>query len=110
LVRPNEAGRASKAECRDFAELLAKAGRVDEAIDLLAPHLDGSWILSVLVEISEGRDRDERVLELIAPHADSARRARGEGRWNHPFWQAQELQARSARAVPTRRSGSSART
>ncbi|MEV7864403.1 hypothetical protein AB0O86_38160 [Streptomyces hirsutus] len=81
LVRPDEADRASQAECRDFAELLV-------------PHIDGSWILSVLVEITEGRDRDERVLELIAPHADSARRARDEGRWNHPFWEAQELQAR----------------
>lgn len=94
LVRPDGAGRASKAGCRDFAGLLARAGFIDEAIDLLVPHIDGSWILSVLVEISEGRDRDERVLELIAPHADSARRARGEGRWNHPFREAQELQAR----------------
>lgn len=93
-VRPDEAGRASKTECRDFAELLARAGRIDQAIDLLVPHIDGSWILSVLVEISEGQDRDERVLELIAPHADSVRRARGEGWWNHPFWEAQELQAR----------------
>lgn len=93
LVRPDEAGRTSKAECHDFAELLGKAGRVDEAIDLLLPHLDGWWTLSVLVEITEGQDRDERVLELIAPHADSARRTRGEDRWNHPFWNAQELQA-----------------
>ncbi|MFE4424907.1 hypothetical protein [Streptomyces sp. NPDC056817] len=93
LVRPDEAGGTSKAECRDFAELLARAGRVDEAIDLLVPHIDGWWTLSVLVEITEGQDRDEQVLELIAPHADSARQARGEGRWNHPFSNAQELQA-----------------
>ncbi|MGY4394752.1 tetratricopeptide repeat protein [Streptomyces sp. TE12347] len=94
LVRPDEAGRASATECRAFAELLARAGRVDEAVDLLVPHLGESWILSVLVEITEGRDRDERILELIAPHAQSAREARGQGRWDHPFWEAQELQAR----------------
>ncbi|MFI1280933.1 tetratricopeptide repeat protein [Streptomyces sp. NPDC020858] len=94
LVRPDAAGRASATECRAFAELLARAGRIDEAVDLLVPHLDESWILSVLVEITEGRDRDEQVLELIAPHADSARGARSQGRWDHPFWEAQELQAR----------------
>ncbi|MFI9585971.1 hypothetical protein ACIHCQ_29955 [Streptomyces sp. NPDC052236] len=94
LVRPDQAGRASTAECRDFAELLARAERVDEAIDLLVPHIDGSWILSVLVEISEGQDRDERVLGLIAPHADSARQARGEGHWDYSLSDAQELQAR----------------
>ncbi|GAA3475538.1 hypothetical protein GCM10018966_000640 [Streptomyces yanii] len=93
LVRPDEAGRTSKAECHDFAKLLARAGRVDEAIDLLVPHIDGWWTLSVLVEITEGQDRDEQVLELIAPHADSARQARGESRWNHSFSNAQELQA-----------------
>ncbi|MFG2340511.1 tetratricopeptide repeat protein [Streptomyces yangpuensis] len=93
LVRPDEAGRASAAECRAYAELLARAGRVDEAVDLLVPHLDESWILSVLVEITEGRGRDERLLELIAPRAESARGARSQGRWGHPFWAAQELQA-----------------
>ncbi|MGW2678012.1 hypothetical protein [Streptomyces sp. NPDC001436] len=93
LVRPHEPGATSKAECHDFAGLLARAGRVEEAIDLLVPHLDGWWTLSVLVEITEGRDRDERVLELIAPHAESARHARGGSRSNHPFSNAQELQA-----------------
>lgn len=73
LVRPDEAGRASATECRAFAELLARAGRIDEAVDLLVPHVDGSRILAVLVEITDGRDRDERMLELIAPHAESAR-------------------------------------
>ncbi|MFE7106876.1 hypothetical protein ACFU98_09110 [Streptomyces sp. NPDC057575] len=84
-----------QAECRDFAESLARAGRIDEAVDLLVPHIDASWILSALVEITEGQDRDERVLELIGPRADSARSARGEGRWNHPCWNAQELQAQA---------------
>lgn len=45
LARPDEAGRASKAGCRDFAELLARAGLVDEVIGLLVPHIDGSWTL-----------------------------------------------------------------
>ncbi|WP_046777439.1 tetratricopeptide repeat protein [Streptomyces yangpuensis] len=94
LVRPDEAGRASAAECRAFAELLTRAGRIDEAVDLLVPHMDESWILSALVEITEGRDRDERMLELIAPHAQSAREARSQGRWDHRFGEAQELQAR----------------
>ncbi|MFB7053252.1 tetratricopeptide repeat protein [Streptomyces vinaceus] len=93
LVRPYEAGGTPKAELHDFARLLAKAGRIDEAVDLLIPHIDGWWTLSVLVEITEGQDRDEQVLELIAPHADSARHARGASRWNHPFSNAQELQA-----------------
>lgn len=93
LVRPDEAGPASKAECHDFAELLVRAGRVDEAIDLLVPHIDGWWTLSVLVEITADQERDEQVLELISPHADSARQTRGESRWNHPFSNAQELQA-----------------
>ncbi|WP_329099052.1 hypothetical protein [Streptomyces sp. NBC_01439] len=93
LVRPDAAGGTSKAESHDFAGLLARAGRVGEAVELLVPHIDGWWTLSVLVEITEGRDRDEQVLQLIAPHADSARRARGESRWNHPFDNAQELQA-----------------
>ncbi|MEU8431597.1 hypothetical protein AB0F18_01575 [Streptomyces sp. NPDC029216] len=94
LVRPDAPARTSKAELHDFAELLVRAGHVDEAVDLLVPHVDGWWTLSVLVDVTEGQDRDERVLELIAPHADSARQARGESRWNHPFSNAQELQAR----------------
>lgn len=94
LVRQDEADPSSAVGCRHFAELLAKEGRVDEAIDMLIPHLDdGYWILSVLVEMTEGHDRDERVLELIAPHADSARQSRGDDRWKHPYSGAQELQA-----------------
>ncbi|MFB7209140.1 hypothetical protein [Streptomyces sp. NPDC056255] len=60
------------------------------AVDLLVPHIDTLWILSVLVAITEGQHRDERVLELIGSYAD--RLARGEGWWNHPCWNAQELQ------------------
>lgn len=94
LLRPEEAGRASTTECRDFAEVLGKAGRIDEAIELLVPHLDKSWLLSTLVDITDGQGRDERVLELIAPRADHARQARGEGRWDYAHSNAQELQAR----------------
>ncbi len=93
LVRPDEEGRDAQAVCRNVAELLARAGCVDEAINLLEPHLGESWIRAVLVEITHGKGRDERVLELIAPHAEAARRARAEGRWDHSPSEAQELQA-----------------
>ncbi|WP_328498608.1 hypothetical protein OHS59_42130 [Streptomyces sp. NBC_00414] len=93
LVRPAEEGHTSQAACRNFAELLARAGRVDEAVDLLVPHLGESWIRTDLVKITEGQDRDERVLELLAPYAEAARRAREEGRWGHSGSDAQELQA-----------------
>ncbi|WP_405434701.1 hypothetical protein [Streptomyces anulatus] len=94
LVRPDDSGPASTAECRDLAEVLGKTGRIDEAIELLVPHLDKSWLLSVLVDITDGQGRDERVLELIAPRADQARRARGEEGWDYAHSNAQELQAR----------------
>ncbi|MFB6980349.1 hypothetical protein [Streptomyces scopuliridis] len=94
LVRPDEEGRASQYVCRDFAELLVMAGGVDEAIDLLIPHLAGGWIRSVLVEVTEGQGRDERVLELIAPHAEAARRALGRGRQDFSGEDALVLQAR----------------
>ncbi|MFC8464548.1 hypothetical protein [Streptomyces sp. NPDC057250] len=93
LVCPDEEGRASPYVCRNAAELLAKAGRVDEAIDLLVPHTGEGWIRTVLVEITEGRGGDERVLELIAPHAEAARRSRDEGRRDYSRGDAQELQA-----------------
>ncbi|MFI9724694.1 hypothetical protein [Streptomyces sp. NPDC052092] len=92
-VRPDDVGLASERICRDFAELLVKAGQVDEAIAVLTPHLDRSWLLSVLVKLTEGQNRDERVLELLAPKAERARRARGEARWNFEASNAQDLQA-----------------
>lgn len=94
LVRPEDSGRASTTESRHLAEVLGKAGRVDEAIELLVPHLDKSWLLSVLVDITDGQGRDERVLELIAPLADRARQACGDEHRNYAFSDAQELQAR----------------
>ncbi|MFD8178004.1 hypothetical protein [Streptomyces sp. NPDC059709] len=91
--RPDDVGSASEHVCRDFAELLVKAGRVDEAITVLIPHLDRAWMLSVLVKLTEGQNRDKRVLELLAPKAERARSARGEERWNLDASNAQDLQA-----------------
>ncbi|MEU3604939.1 hypothetical protein AB0E83_05700 [Streptomyces sp. NPDC035033] len=58
---------------RHLAELLAEAGRVDEAIDLLAPRLDEDGMTYCLARVTEGRGRDERVLELLPPGASSTR-------------------------------------
>lgn len=92
-VRPDEEGLASEWVCHDFAELLAKAGRLSEAITVLTPHLDREWILPTLVELTVGQNRDEQVLELIAPRAERARSARGEERWSFHPSNAQDLQA-----------------
>ncbi|MFD3613106.1 hypothetical protein ACFWXA_34600 [Streptomyces atroolivaceus] len=111
-VRPDDTGLASEHACRYFAELLVKAGQVDEAIAVLTPHLDRGWLLSVLVELTEGQNRDERVLELLAPRPSGPaapavwsdgtlmpvmRRTFRPGSWN-------------ARAASTRPSGSSGQT
>ncbi|MFI6038479.1 hypothetical protein ACIBBD_30950 [Streptomyces sp. NPDC051315] len=93
LVRPDEPVKEGR-QWRDYALLLARAGRLDDAIEVLAPHLEDWWLQSTLVEMTEGRDRDERVLELLAPWAEGARRARAEGEWCHPGEQALTLQAR----------------
>ncbi|WP_330237527.1 tetratricopeptide repeat protein [Streptomyces sp. NBC_00525] len=92
-ARPDEAGPVSEHTCHNFAELLVKAGRVDEAIRVLMPHLDRGWILTALVELTERQDRDEWVLELLAPRVEIARSACGEKRWNFDASNAQELQA-----------------
>ncbi|MFJ5220475.1 tetratricopeptide repeat protein [Streptomyces sp. NPDC088354] len=92
-VRPDEEGLASEWVCYDFAKLLVKAGRLDEAITVLTPHLDREWILSALVKLTESQGRDEQVLELIAPRAQRARSARGEERWSLRPSNAQDLQA-----------------
>ncbi|WP_260697034.1 hypothetical protein [Streptomyces sp. 130] len=92
-VRPDDAGLASEHTCRNFAELLVQVGRVDEAIQVLTPHLDRGWMLAALVELTDGHGRDEQVLDLLAPRAERARSARGEQRWNLDASNAQELQA-----------------
>ncbi|WP_432063408.1 tetratricopeptide repeat protein [Streptomyces sp. S1] len=94
LVRPDEEEHTSEYACRDFAELLVRAGHVDEAVDLLVPRLGEWWIRSVLVEITEGQGRDERVLELIAPHAETARQALEKNRWASDDEEVLVLQAR----------------
>ncbi|MFJ6770767.1 tetratricopeptide repeat protein [Kitasatospora sp. NPDC091257] len=74
LVRPDAAaGLESAFECRWFAEALVLAGRVDEAIDVLTPHLGEPWILESLVDLTDGGNRDARVLELLAPCDEQAR-------------------------------------
>ncbi|MFJ9343021.1 hypothetical protein ACIRP0_27545 [Streptomyces sp. NPDC101733] len=93
LVRLDEEEHASQIGCRSVAELQAKAGYVDEGIDLLVPHIGEPWIQTALVEITEGQDRDERVLELIAPYAETARRVRDEGRSDYSLSDAHELHA-----------------
>ncbi|MEV6161997.1 hypothetical protein AB0L71_08725 [Streptomyces sp. NPDC052052] len=94
LVCLDEAGAVSTGECRIVAEMLGKAGRIDEAIELLVPRLDEPALLSVLVEITDGQGCDERVLELVTPRADRARQARGEEHQEYAFSDAQKLQAR----------------
>ncbi|MEU1598815.1 hypothetical protein ABZ468_39890, partial [Streptomyces sp. NPDC005708] len=59
---------------RDYAEALVRAGRVDDAIGVLGPHLRGGRVLGALVEMTEGQGCDERVLELLAPIAEEFRR------------------------------------
>ncbi|MEV0023914.1 hypothetical protein AB0H45_17135 [Streptomyces atroolivaceus] len=53
------------------------------------------------VELTEGQNRDERVLELLAPKAERARSACGVERWNLDASNAQDLQAQvwNARAA-----------
>ncbi|MEU1623319.1 hypothetical protein ABZ479_39260 [Streptomyces sp. NPDC005722] len=54
----------------DYAEVLVGAGRVDEAIDALVPHLGELGMVHALVRITEGQDRDDRLLELLTPVAE----------------------------------------
>ncbi|WP_159028488.1 tetratricopeptide repeat protein [Kitasatospora sp. MY 5-36] len=72
LVRPDAAGLESAFDCRWFAGALVEAGRVDEAIEVLAPHLGEPWILESLVDLTRGENRDALVLELLAPCAERA--------------------------------------
>lgn len=92
LVRPGDSAQTSGAFSRDVAELLVKAGRVDEVIDAVADMEQGQP-LSFLVEITEGQRRDDRVLALIAPRAEQARRAIEENSRIKSVGGIQELQA-----------------
>ncbi|MFE2296489.1 hypothetical protein [Streptomyces sp. NPDC059452] len=77
--------------CEVHAETLVKCGRVDEAITFLEPHLRDRWTMRRLVTMTEGQGRDARVLKLLVPLADEARRHQRQGR-PHPLWEALDLQ------------------
>ncbi|MFE5326126.1 hypothetical protein ACFRCG_06995 [Embleya sp. NPDC056575] len=59
-----------------LARLLADDGRIDEAIEALRPRLCDWYHLEALVEVSEGRGRDARVIDLLR------RVCGGGGPWN----------------------------
>ncbi|MDX2644110.1 hypothetical protein PV341_11060 [Streptomyces sp. PA03-1a] len=87
----------------DYAEVLVKAGQVDEAIDVLVPHLCDGWVLRSLVRMTEGQGRDDQVLELLAPMAEEFRRGQEQCRCGgHGLWEVLPAQAlvleRSGRA------------
>lgn len=94
LVDPGGEGGAAPVVRGGVVELLARAGHVDEAIDLLVPHLGAAWRRTALVEITEGGDRDELVLELLAPHVAAERQAHDTGRGGSCRSDARELKAR----------------
>ncbi|WP_225829205.1 tetratricopeptide repeat protein [Streptomyces naphthomycinicus] len=88
LLRPDEPVEEGR-QWRNYALLLARAGRPAEAVEILAPHLQDWWLQSTLVEMTEGQGLDDRVLELLVPWAEGARRARrkarGTTRGNRPW-------------------------
>ncbi|GLV85824.1 hypothetical protein Slala03_55130 [Streptomyces lavendulae subsp. lavendulae] len=100
-ARPEGATWQAGEVCQAYAKVLVKAGRVDEALTVLEPHLADGRVLPSLVEMTEGRGEDERVLELIVPLAEEARRVQAEG-GSSSLWRALDLQAevleRSGRA------------
>ncbi|MFF4902489.1 hypothetical protein [Streptomyces sp. NPDC001068] len=74
LARPEERKENAVDASRDYAVVLVRAGRVEEAIGVLGPHLRGGRVLTALVEMTEGQGCDEQVLELLAPIAEEFRR------------------------------------
>ncbi|MFD4658423.1 hypothetical protein ACFWP2_22655 [Kitasatospora sp. NPDC058444] len=75
MVRPDAAELGDGHVCARYAELLSKAGRADEAIDVLTPHLGEFWLRARLVEVTEGQGRDDRVLDLLAQEGERMERA-----------------------------------
>ncbi|MER6303171.1 hypothetical protein ABT247_26925 [Kitasatospora sp. NPDC001539] len=74
LARPEGPPENAVDASRDYAALLLRAGRVEEAIGALGPHLRSGRVLTALVEMTDGQGCDERVLELLAPIAEEFRR------------------------------------
>ncbi|SEL33124.1 tetratricopeptide repeat protein [Streptacidiphilus jiangxiensis] len=74
LARPEGPQENAVGASRDYAVVLARAGRVQEAIGALGPHLRSGRVLAALVEMTQGQGCDERVLELLAPIAEEFRR------------------------------------
>ncbi|MFF7211050.1 hypothetical protein ACFZAU_10985 [Streptomyces sp. NPDC008238] len=74
LTRPEGQQENAVDAWRDYAEALVRAGRVDDALGVLGPHLRGGRLMGALVEMTEGQGCDERVLELLAPIAEEFRR------------------------------------
>ncbi|MFJ4185444.1 hypothetical protein [Kitasatospora sp. NPDC089509] len=70
MVRPDPAELGDGHVCARYAELLAKAGRVEEAVDVLTPHLGQYWLRSHLVEITEGQGHDDLVLDVLTREAE----------------------------------------
>lgn len=72
MVRPDAAERGDGHACARYAELAVMAGRCDEAIGVLTPHLGESWLLSHLIKVTEGQGRDDEVLDLLTRAAERA--------------------------------------
>ncbi|MER5596094.1 hypothetical protein [Streptomyces sp. NPDC002265] len=78
LAHPGRRGQESAEAWRDYAEALVRAGRADEAMDVLSPYLREGWVLRSLVEMTDGQGCDERVLEVLTPLAEGFRHAKGQ--------------------------------
>ncbi|MFK0195869.1 tetratricopeptide repeat protein [Kitasatospora sp. NPDC090308] len=78
-VRPDPAELGDGHVCGRYAELLAKAGRVEEAVDVLTPHLGEYWLRSCLVEITEGRGHDDLVLGVLTREEERLERIESAG-------------------------------
>ncbi|MBP0451231.1 tetratricopeptide repeat protein [Kitasatospora sp. RG8] len=73
-VRPDATELGDGHVCARYAELLSKAGRIEEAIDVLKPHLGEHWLRSRLVEVTERQGCDDRVLDVLTREAERMER------------------------------------